>query len=82
MKNAEQEAVLDAIRQLQATVDQRIGSLEAEMRTVMGSVESLRRTVDAIESRPVPYGRPKIFHTATEFHSVSHPVRRKLGYQG
>jgi prophage DNA circulation protein len=66
------------IKDLQATVStiaDRVSALERETRSV-------NRKVDAIETLPQAFGRPKVFHTATEFHSVSHPVRRKQGYQG
>lgn len=53
----------------------KVGSMEGRLRGV-------ERTVNAIETLPTPYGRPKTFVSATEFHSVSNPVLSKQGYQG
>lgn len=89
------EKLLEAIsRLLEAKLDHRLAALESRMGsfdTKMTEVDNhvkrmnenfdrLQRTVNAIESFPVPYGRPKTFHGATEYHSVSGAVRKNAGY--
>jgi hypothetical protein len=45
-------------------------------------IESLKRAVRAIESFPMPNGRPKTFLSAAEVQSVSGSKRTKYSYQG
>lgn len=59
-----------------------VNGLDCSVSELRGEVTWLKRSVVTLESAPAPYGRPKTFVTATEVHSVSHPTRVNLGYQG
>jgi hypothetical protein len=72
----------------------RMDRMETDIRNDLGSrmdrmdsdigdrIGRLERTVGAIESFPVPYGRPKSYYSATSMHSVSGAVRRRQSYAG
>ena len=74
--------VVAAINQISARLD----GIEQKMSTRLDGIEermsSLQRTVHAIEAFPIPYGRPKTFEAATEYHSATDPKRRRLGHMG
>lgn len=70
------------LTQLGDRMDSRISKLDDKVSAIDGRLQKVERTVNAIETLPQPYGRPKSFVSATEFHSVSNPVRSKQGYQG
>jgi hypothetical protein len=66
-----------------------IESLRDELRVIgwqVGDVErkvsNLDRRVSAIRSFPVPWGRPKAFHSITETHVIGNPIRRRIGHYG
>lgn len=61
---------------------EQLGSLNRGLRNLEDEVARMDRSVKAIESFPVPYGRPRTYHSATELQSVSKPVRRRQGYMG
>ncbi len=63
-------------------LDRRVSAMSENLTSLDGRLQQLARTVNAIETAPAPYGKPKTFHSATEFHSVSAPKRVKQGYQG
>jgi hypothetical protein len=84
---------IDGISASVKGVESRLGTLEAgqadlsnsmsRMERDMGErIGRLERTVGAIESFPVPYGRPKSYYSATSMHSVSGAVRRRQSYAG
>lgn len=60
---------------IEGKIAQEVGSLKQELETV-------KRTVNAIETFPVPHGRPKTYVAATQYHSVTEPVRVRQGHQG
>lgn len=66
---------LGALKMNVDTLGRRFQNLEDE-------VARLDRSVKAIESFPVPYGRPRTYHSGTELQSVSKPVRRRQSYMG
>lgn len=84
------------IDDIERLLDRKLDPLIRDIKTLTGDVETLKRhfnnledevgrmdrSVKAIESFPVPYGRPRTYHSATELHSVSKPVRRRQGYMG
>lgn len=63
-----------------------VGKLRADLETKLGALEvdvnQVKRTVNAIETLPMPYGRPKSYVSATEYHSVSNPKRVRQGFTG
>jgi len=59
-----------------------VDTLGRHFRNLEDEVARMDRSVKAIESFPVPYGRPRTYHSATELHSVVKPVRRRQGYMG
>jgi len=59
-----------------------LGPLARGLKNLEDDVARMDRSVKAIESFPVPYGRPRTYHSATELHSVVKPVRRRQGYMG
>jgi hypothetical protein len=86
----------DILKELKESFDEvksgmsRMGSDIDEVKSGMSRMERdmgerigrLERTVGAIESFPVPYGRPKSYYSATSMHSVSGAVRRRQSYAG
>ena len=60
---------------LSADTKKNFEGIRSEMATMTKNLQSdigrLERHVDAIESAPLPYGRPKAFHSVTKSHSVS-----------
>ena len=66
-------------QQMQTSLD-KIDKFEHRLALMSENFDRLQRTVNAIESFPVPYGRPKTFHGATEYQSVSGAVRKNVGY--
>lgn len=64
------------------TLKMDVGTLGRDFRNLEDEVARMDRSVKAIESFPVPYGRPRTYHSATELQSVSKPVRRRQGYMG
>jgi chromosome segregation ATPase len=77
-----QVSELSSLNRKVGTVDEQLTGLSRKVSSLEDETKSMKRAVDSFESFPQPYGRPKTYHTATEFHSVSNPVRKKLGYQG
>lgn len=71
-----------AVEKRLAGVEGRLSDIENRVGEMEKDLGSVRRTVNAIESLPVPYGRPKSYFSATEFHSVSKPVRTRQGPYG
>ena len=69
-----------------ASVKSDLGSVRTEVKSELGSVttelSTVKRTVNAMEAAPQPYGRPKTYHSVTEAHSVSDARRFRQGYQG
>ena len=59
-----------------------LGPLARGLKNLEDDLARMDRSVKAIESFPVPYGRPRTYHSATELQSVSKPVRRRQGYMG
>jgi predicted nuclease with TOPRIM domain len=59
-----------------------MAKLSQDVSALSNRVDNVQRTVKAIESFPAPYGRPKTFVRATEFHSVSDPIRTIQGHVG
>ena len=72
------EPVIRDLGALKVDVD----SLGRHFRNLEDDVARMDRSVKAIESFPVPYGRPRTYHSATELQSVSKPSRRRQGYMG
>jgi hypothetical protein len=57
--------------------------LDWVMETFSDRFDTTDRKILAIETFPKPnIGRPPTFHSATEVHSVSQPIRRRLGHYG
>lgn len=56
--------------------------LEEALRPLKQDIARLERGVEAIETVPVPNGRPKTYLSATEVHSVTGSRRTRYGYQG
>ncbi|MFZ6769785.1 hypothetical protein ACO0LM_22255 [Undibacterium sp. Di26W] len=56
--------------------------IKGDIKAMNSRLDYVERTMEAINTRPEPYGRPKTFQTATEFHSVSAPIRKYFGHMG
>jgi hypothetical protein len=56
--------------------------LDEKLRPLKQEVARLERSIEAIETMPVPNGRPKTYLSATESHSVTGSRRTNYGYQG
>ena len=68
---------------LQELLKKAVGEALGEaLAPLSAQLDKVSRTVNAIETMPVPYGRPKAYVSATEFHSVSNPVRVRQGQNG
>ncbi len=79
------EALLIKLEQLTngvSAIQSQLDSLQQQVQRQVNLSDSIDRRVSAIESFPVPYGRPKAYHSATEVHSVSNPIRTKVGRYG
>jgi hypothetical protein len=63
-------------------LDGRFSEMDRKFKSLENDLGRVDRTVRAIETQPVPYGRPKTFLSATEVHSVSAPIRKGQGYVG
>lgn len=59
-----------------------IAPLKNQVTALSSELASVKRTVDAIETLPVPYGRPKTYFSAVKYHSVTRPKIVRLGRQG
>ncbi|MEX8518783.1 MAG: hypothetical protein AB3X44_09740 [Leptothrix sp. (in: b-proteobacteria)] len=70
------------MREDMSSMSRMLTAQQKKLDNLSSDVDAVNRTVRAIETLPVPYGRPKSFVSATEYHSVSNPVRVKQGYQG
>jgi predicted nucleic acid-binding Zn-ribbon protein len=68
------------------SLDLRLDSLEEEFNRQSQNMSErmgrLERNVQAIESMPQPVTRHRVFHSATELHSVSGARRSRQGYMG
>jgi hypothetical protein len=79
---SELKAEINAVKSEVTSVQVKITRLEKSFDSMQEDFGRLDRTVSAIESAPVPYGRPKTLHRATEYQSVSRPITKRLGYSG
>ena len=68
--------------QLEAMFKKVLEPVTVALDSLQLGLDSVKRTVNAIETLPVPYGRPKAYVSATEFQSVSNPVRVRQGQNG
>lgn len=60
-----------------------VGCISPTLTDISTKVDQLERRVFAIETFPQPpFTRPRTYHSATEEHSVSSPVRRRTGHYG
>ncbi len=73
---------MSALKQNFSNLEQKFSNLEQKFSNIENEVSHIDRSVKAIESLPVPYGRPRNYHSATELQSVSKPVRRRQSYLG
>ena len=71
------ETKLDTFDTNLETLGNNLGGRLTDIEDRFGRME---RAVRAIESFPVPYGRPKTFHSVVELHSVSMPLIKRRGY--
>jgi hypothetical protein len=72
----------DILKELKESFDEVKSGMSRMERDMGERIGRLERTVGAIESFPVPYGRPKSYYSATSMHSVSGAVRRRQSYAG
>lgn len=84
------DRVLERLSKVEGVFQQRLSEVEKQFEQQLADrfakmearFEKVERNVEAIESFPVPYGRPRRYHTATEVHSVSMAVRKSGGFTG
>lgn len=72
----------DIKKLLDEKLDEKLGPLARGLKNLEDDVARMDRSVKAIESFPVPYGRPRTYHSATELQSVAKPLRRRQSYMG
>lgn len=65
------QASMGTKEDMKAVRDDMKKALKAVRADISYDLSSLQRKVDAIESTPVPYGRPKAYHSEARVHSVS-----------
>lgn len=81
------EARLQGIETQVTTVQKDLDTLKVATKELTDNMKDTRerlgrleRNVQAIESLPVPYGRPKVFQRGTEYQSVSGGRTKRLGH--
>ena len=80
------ESMVAELLETTRSIGKRIDVIESNARPmpvdeIKNKLAGLEKMIGAIETPTVPYGRPKSFVSASEFHSVSAPVRRKHGIE-
>jgi hypothetical protein len=63
-------------------MEQQLTSLQSNFTSVQQEVAGLKRSVVALESFPVPNGRPKQYLSAADTQSVTGSTRVRYGHQG
>jgi methyl-accepting chemotaxis protein len=74
------EAMISAVKKDLTTS---LESLEQDVSTVKEEIDRMERRFKAVATSPMAtFSRPRAYYTATEMHSCTDPVRKRMGHFG